>query len=127
MGTFANLSSRRQLQPLTDLVQRPGAQYRLEEKMLVRVDGEVMAVAFMQNAQNLYYRADLFAKHELAVPTDCAQLLQAAAVLQRREPSISFPVAQGFANGFDSGTEFVNLLASLGGPHVRAPQRATPC
>ena len=115
MGVFANLYSRRQLQPLTDLVQRFGALYRLEEKMLVRVDGEVMAIAFMQNTQNLYYRADLFAKHQLAVPTDYAQMLQAAAVLQRDEPSISFPIAQGFAKGFDCGTEFANLLASLGG------------
>ena len=125
MGTFANLYSRRQLQPLTDLVQRHGAQYRLEEKMLVRVDGEVMAIAFMQNTQNLYYRADLFAKHQLAVPTDYAQVLQAAAVLQRREPGISFPVAQGFAKGFDSGTEFVNLLASLGG-RMFEPGSAVP-
>ena len=115
MAVFANLYSRRQLQPLTDLVQRFGRQYRLEEKMLVRVDDEVMAIAFMQNTQNLYYRADLLAKHLLAVPTDYAQMLQAAAVLQRHEPSINFPIAQGFAKGFDCGTEFANLLASLGG------------
>jgi len=115
MSGFANLYARRQLQPLGDLVQRFGARYRLEEAMLVRVDGEVMAIAFMQNTQNLYYRADLFAKHRLAVPTDYAQMVQAAAVLQRDEPSIRFPIAQGFAKGFDAGTEFTNILASLGG------------
>lgn len=115
MAVFSNLNARRQLQPLSDLVQKFGARYKLEEKMLVRVDGEVMAIAFMQNTQNLYYRADLFAKHGLAVPTDYAQMVQAAAVLQRNEPSISFPIAQGFAKGFDSGTEFTNILASLGG------------
>ena len=115
MAAFANLYARRQLQPLTDLVQKYGPRYRLEERMLVRVDGEVMAIAFMQNTQNLYYRADLFAKHKLAVPTDYAQMVQAAAVLKRAEPSISFPIAQGFAKGFDSGTEFANMLASLGG------------
>ncbi len=115
MAVFANLYARRQLHPLNDLVQKFGARYRLEEKMLVRVDGQVMAIAFMQNTQNLYYRADLFAKHRLAVPTDYAQLVQAAAVLQRAEPSITFPIAQGFAKGFDCGTEFTNILASLGG------------
>ncbi len=115
MSTFANLYARRQLQPLTDLVQLHGARYKLEERMLVRVDGEVMAIAFMQNTQNLYYRADLFAKHKLAVPTDYAQMVQAAAVLKRNEPSITFPIAQGFAKGFDCGTEFTNILASLGG------------
>ena len=115
MAAFANLYARRQLQPLSDLVQKYGPRYRLEERMLVRVDGEVMAVAFMQNTQNLYYRADLFAKHKLAVPTDYAQMVQAAAVLKRAEPSINFPIAQGFAKGFDSGTEFTNMLAGLGG------------
>ena len=115
MAAFANLYARRQLQLLTDLVQKYGPRYRLEERMLVRVDGEVMAVAFMQNTQNLYYRADLFAKHKLAVPTDYAQMVQAAAVLKRAEPSINFPIAQGFAKGFDGGTEFTNMLAGLGG------------
>ena len=115
MTVFANLYARRQLQPLTDLVQAFGARYRLEERMLVRVDGEVMAIAFQQNTQNLYYRADLFAKHNLAVPTDYAQMVQAAAVLKRNERSITFPIAQGFAKGSDCGTEFANILASLGG------------
>ena len=115
MAVFANLYARRQLQPLTDLVKTYGERYRLEERMLVRVDGEVMAIAFMQNTQNLYYRADLFAKHKLTVPTDYVQMVQAAAVLKRNEPSISFPIAQGFAKGFDCGTEFTNIMASLGG------------
>ena len=83
--------------------------------MLVRVDGEVMAVAFMQNTQNLYYRGDLFAKHNLSVPTNYTEMLQAASVLKRNEPSISFPIAQGFAKGFDCATEFVNMLSSLKG------------
>ena len=125
MAVFANLYARRQLQPLTDLVQEYGARYRLEEKMLVRVDNEVMAIAFLQNTQNLYYRADLFAKHKLTVPTDYAQMVQAAAVLQRQEPSITFAIAQGFAKGFDCGTEFANILASLGGRFFR-PAGALP-
>ena len=125
MAAFANLYARRQLQPLTDLVQRYGERYRLEEKMLVRVDGEVMAIAFMQNTQSLYYRADLFAKHRLAVPTDYAQMVQAAAVLKRSEPGIAFPIAQGFAKGFDCGTEFTNILASLQGRFFR-PGSAQP-
>ena len=114
-AVFAGLYARRQLQPLDDLVQKYGAHYKLEEKMLVRVDGQVMAIAFMQNTQNLYYRADLLAKHGLAVPTDYAQLKQVAATLQRDEPGIAFPIAQCYAKGFDCGTEFTNLLASLGG------------
>lgn len=125
MGVFANLYTRRQLQTLDDLVQRHGAEARLEERMLVRVDGRVMAIAFMQNTQSLFYRADLLDKHRLAVPATYAELLQAAAVLREREPSIEFPIAQGFAKGFDSAVEFVNLLVSHGG-RVFEPGSAQP-
>ena len=52
-------------------------------------------------------------------------MVQAAAVLKQAEPSIAYPVAQGFAKGFDSGTEFINLLASLGG-RTFAPGSAEP-
>ncbi len=125
MGLFSNLYSRRQLQPLTDLVARFGARYALEERMLVRVDGEVMAIAFMQNTQNLYLRQDLFDRHRLAVPSTYADMLGAATVIKAREPSISFAVAQGFGKGFDSATEFTNIFASLGGRFFE-PQSARP-
>jgi ABC-type glycerol-3-phosphate transport system substrate-binding protein len=120
MGVFSNLYARRQLAPLTDLVRRHGARWGLEERMLVRMDGEVMAIAFMQNTQCLYYRADLFDKHRLAVPTTYAEMVAAARVLARDEPDIVHPIAQGFAKGFDSATEFTNVLASLGGRYFEA-------
>jgi multiple sugar transport system substrate-binding protein len=114
-GVFSNLYSRRQLAPLTDLVDKYGGRYKLEERMLVRVNGEVMALAFMQNTQNLVYRQDLFDRHRVAVPTSYAQMLQAAATIRAAEPDVVFPVAQGFGKGFDAAVEFTNILASLGG------------
>ena len=114
-GLFSDLYSRSKLAPMTDLVQRLGPAYALDERMLLRVDGEVMAIAFMQNTQNLVYRQDLFERHQIAVPTSYAQMLQAAATLKAREPELAYPVAQGFAKGFDVGVEFTNVLASLGG------------
>ena len=125
MGLFSNLYSRRQLQPMTDLVAKFGARFALEERMLVRVDGEVMAIAFMQNTQNLYLRQDLFDRHRLSVPTTYSDMLNAATVIKAREPSISFAVAQGFGKGFDSATEFTNIFASLGGKFFE-PQSARP-
>ena len=112
---FSALYSRSQLMPLTDLVQRFGARYGLEERMLLRMDGEVMAIAFMQNTQSLVYRQDLFERHQLAVPTTFAQMRQAAITLRSREPGLQFPLAQGYAKGFDVAVEFTNALASLGG------------
>ncbi len=115
MGGFSNLYARRQLHALTDLVRKYEARYRIEERMLVRVDGEVMAIAFMQNTQQLYYRADLFTKLGLAVPATYDDMVAAARTILRAEPGLVHPVAQGFAKGFDSAVEFTNLLASLGG------------
>ncbi len=114
-GAFSNLYSQRRLAPMTDLVQRFGERYRLEERMLVRVDGEVMAIAFMQNTQNLVYRKDLFERHRLSPPATFAQMREAAAALAAREPELRFPIAQGYAKGFDIAVEFSNALASLGG------------
>ena len=115
MGVFSQLYSRRELSPMTALVEKFGSRYRLEERMLVRVDGEVMAIAFMQNTQNLYLRQDLFDRHQLAVPTTYAEMVQAAAVIRALESDIAFPIAQCFGKGFDVATEFTNVLASLGG------------
>ena len=115
MGVFSDLYSRGQLFPMTDLVRRFGARYRLEERMLVRVDGEVMAIAFMQNTQNLYVRRDVLARHGIEVPRTYADLLQAAALIRAREPSIANPIAQTFAQGWDLATEFTNLLVAHGG------------
>ncbi len=114
-SVFSDLYARSQLHPLTDLVRKYGGRYPLEERMLVRMDGEVMAIAFMQNTQNLYYRRDLFQRHGIAVPTTYDEMLQAATLLRAREPGIANPIAQTFSQGWDLATEFTNLLASMGG------------
>ena len=120
MGTFSQLQSRGQLQSMTDLVNKYRAKYKIEDNMLVRVNGEVMAIAFMQNAQNLFYRKDLFDKHGIKVPTSYPEMLAAARTLKEKEPSIEFPIAQTFAKGWDSATEFTNIFAGFGGRFFKA-------
>ena len=119
-GVFSNLYSRRQLASMSDLVDKYASRYKLEERMLVRVNGDVMALAFMQNTQNLVYRQDLFERHRVAVPATYGQMLQAAATIRAAEPELAFPVAQGFGKGFDASVEFTNILASLGGRFFEA-------
>jgi multiple sugar transport system substrate-binding protein len=125
MGVYANLQSKNQLLPLTQLVEKYKTKYKLEENMLVKVNGEVMAIAFMSNAQNLYYRKDLFEKHGIKVPSDYSEMVQAAAAFKAKEPSIEFPIAQTFAQGFDVATEFTNIYRSLGGSFFK-PGSAQP-
>ena len=114
-SVFNKLFSRNQLFTMTDLVRRFGADHGLEERMLVRVNGEVMAIAFMQNTQHLYYRQDLFQKHRLTVPTSYPEMVAAAQVLREHELEMPYPVAQTFSKGWDLATEFTNMLPSLGG------------
>ncbi len=120
MGVYANLQSKGQLFPLTGLVEKYKSKYKLEESMLVKVNGEVMAIAFMSNAQNLYFRKDLLEKHGLKPPSDYGQFIEVAKALKAKEPSIEFPIAQTFAQGFDVATEFTNIYRSLGGNFFKA-------
>jgi multiple sugar transport system substrate-binding protein len=119
-GIYSSLNAKGQIQPMTDLVAKYKTKYKIEDSMLVKVNGEVMAIAFMQNAQNLYYRKDLFTKHSIKVPTTYPEMLEAAKVLKEKEPSIQNPIAQTFAKGFDSGAEFVNLFVGSGGKFFKA-------
>ncbi|NBW56030.1 MAG: extracellular solute-binding protein, partial [Betaproteobacteria bacterium] len=124
MDTFTQLQSAGQLQSMTDLVAKYKAKYKIEDNMLVKVNGEVMAIAFMQNAQNLFYRKDLFDKHGIKVPATYADMMVAAKILKEKEPGIEFPIAQTFAKGWDSATEFSNIFAGYGGKFFKAGSAA---
>ena len=93
MGAYSVLRSKGQLQSMTDLVAKYRARYNIEDRMLVKFNSEVMAIAFMQNTQNLYYRADLFDKHRLAVPTtfDAVGSSMRAARLAHSTPIAALP------------------------------------
>ena len=114
-GVYSNLASKGQLQSMTDLVNKYKVKYKIEDSMLVKSGNDVLAIAYQQNAQNLYYRKDLFDKHGIKTPATYADMLAAAAVLKAKEPSIDFPIAQTFAKGFDISTEFVNMYVGFGG------------
>ena len=124
-GVYAGMQSKGQLQSMTDLVAKYRTKYKIEERMLIKVNGEVMAIAFMQNAQNLFYRKDVFDKHGIKVPATYPEMLAAAKQLKKVEPGIEFPIAQTFSKGFDSSTEFINLFAGFGGKFFK-PGSAQP-
>ena len=119
-GVYSNLSAKGQLQPMTDLVAKYKVKYKIEDNMLVKANGEVLAIAFQQNAQNLFYRKDIFDKLGIKAPTTYAEMLAAAAIIKAKEPSIDFPIAQTFAKGFDISTEFVNIYTGFGGKMFKA-------
>jgi multiple sugar transport system substrate-binding protein len=100
------------VRPLDDLVAAYGQD--LQDSQLVRVGGEVMAIAFMANAQHLHYRSDLLEAHGIEPPTSYEDILAAAETL-RTEGGMEHPIAANFAAGWDLAAEFVNMYLGLGG------------
>ena len=121
LALYANLQSNGQLQAMNDLVDKYRDRYQIEDGMLVRVNGRVMAIAFMRNTQNLYYRKDLFDQLGLKPPTDYAEMVATARVLRANASAsgiasgIAYPIAHTYASGWDSATEFTNVFRALGG------------
>ena len=112
------------LMPLNDLVETYRDDYDIENQMLIRFGDDVMAIAFMANAQHFFYRKDLFEKHGLAVPKTYDELHAAAEVLENEE-AIDYPFGAAFANGWELANEFVNILLANGG-QLFDPMTAEP-
>lgn len=101
------------VRPLDDYVAKWGQD--LQESQLVRIDGKVMAIAFMINAQHLVYRKDLLAEAGLDAPTSYEDILADAAAL-RDKGIIDYPLAANFKPGWDLAEEFVNMYSGFGAP-----------
>jgi len=100
------------LRPLDDLVERYGE--NLTESQLITIDGKVMAVAFMANAQHLFYREDVLKEAGVPVPTTYEEVLAALESI-REQGLMDTPFTSTFAAGWDLGEEFVNLYLGHGG------------
>ena len=99
------------IRPLDEYVEKFGQE--LQESQLIRVNGKVMAVAFMANAQHLFYREDILADNGIEVPTSYDEMLAAAETL-RAEGVMENPVASNYMPGWNVGAEFVNTYLGTG-------------
>lgn len=100
------------VRPLDDLVAEYGQD--IPKKQLITIDGKVMAVAFMANAQTLAYRKDVLEKIGVAVPASYEEMLDAAEKI--RAAGISeYPVGGAYKAGWNLAEEFVNMYYGHGG------------
>ena len=99
------------IRPLDDLVAKYGQQ--LQESQLIRVDGKIMAIAFMANAQHMFYRKDILEANGIPVPKSYADVLAAAETL-RSKGVMQSPIASAYKPGWDLGAEFVNTYLGTG-------------
>ena len=66
--------------PLDDLVAAHGGS--IQDMQKVTIDGKVMAIAFMANAQHLFYRKDVLDAAGVGVPTTYEEVLSAAKAIK---------------------------------------------
>lgn len=99
------------IRPLDDLVAKYGAS--LQPNQLIKIDGKVMAIAFMGNGQHLFYRKDILEKAGVGVPTSYEELLAAAQKI-KDAGLMEYPVAASDKPGWDLAAEFVNMYLGTG-------------
>lgn len=100
------------IRPLDDLVATYGAD--IPARQLITVDGQIMAVAFMANAQHLVYRGDVLEQVGSDVPTSYEEVLAAAEAI-RAAGIMEYPVGGAYAAGWNLAQEFINMYIGTGG------------
>ena len=98
------------IRPLDDLVAAHGQQ--LQNSQLIRVDGKIMAIAFMANSQHLFYREDVLADNGIEAPTSYEEMFTAAEKLQAA--GYETPISSSFMPGWNLAAEFVNTYLGTG-------------
>ena len=100
------------IRPLDDLIAEHGE--GLQPNQLITIGGEVMAVAFMANAQHLVYRSDILEQVGVEPPESYEEML-AAAELIREEGILENPLGGAYAAGWNLAQEFNNMFLGYGG------------
>lgn len=116
-GTLVPLLNAGTIRPLDDLIAKYGK--NLTPNQLIKVDGKVMAVAMMVNAQHFMYREDIFKELGLTAPATWDDVLAAAEKI-KASGKVQYPIGGTFKPGFDLGQEFVNLFMGYGGTLTKA-------
>lgn len=100
------------IRPLDALVAKYGQ--NLSPNQLIKVDGKIMAIAMMVNAQHLVYREDLLKELGVAPPKTYDELLAAAETI-KASGKVAYPIGATMKTGFNLGQDFVNLFLGYGG------------
>ena len=104
------------IRPLDDLVKKHGS--KLKKNQLITINGKVMAVAFMANAQHLVYRKDVLEKLNISVPKTYEEMLSAAKKI-RTSGLAKNPVGGAYKAGWNLAQEFNNMFIGYGGKHFK--------
>ena len=102
------------IRPLNDLVEKHGQ--GLQKSQLVTIDGNIMGIAFMANAQHLTYRSDILKELAIPMPTTYEEMLAAGKKIAGYEGlGMPYPLGGAYAAGWNLAEEFVNMYIGHGG------------
>jgi ABC-type glycerol-3-phosphate transport system substrate-binding protein len=97
---------------MDDLVAEYGQE--LQPNQLIKIDGKVMAIAFMANAEHFFFREDVLSQAGVEPPKTWDEVLAAAEAL-RSQGVMENPIALAYKPGWELGQGFVNLYLGLDG------------
>lgn len=101
------------VRPLDSLIAQYGRQ--LTRSQLIRIDGQVMAIAFMVNGMHLFSRADILERAGVAdIPKSWEEVLRASEKI-RAAGIMDYPLVGTFAPGWELAQVFVNMFTAAGG------------
>ena len=100
------------IRPLDDLVAKHGK--GLKKNQLITINGKVMAVAFMANAQHLVYRSDILEKAGISAPKTYEEMLAGAKIIKDKGV-MDYPLGGAYKAGWNLAQEFTNMYIGHGG------------
>ncbi|MEO1454626.1 MAG: extracellular solute-binding protein [Pseudomonadota bacterium] len=122
-STLTQLMNDGLLRPLNDLVDTYGA--NIPPNLLITIDGNVMAVAFMANSQHLYVRSDILEEAGVeGVPTTYEEVLAAAEAI-RAAGIMENPIVANMQVGWNIAEMFNTVYMAHGGEFFE-PGSAVP-
>ena len=110
------------IRPLDDLVAKHGQ--HLKKSQLITVDGKIMAIAFMANAQHLFVRKDILDQVGKPIPATYEEVLETLQAI-REAGIMEYPFTALFKADWNLGEEFVNMYLGHGGEFFK-PGTAEP-
>ena len=122
-STLTQLMNDGLVRPLNDLVEKYGQ--NLPQNLMITIDGNIMAVAFMANSQHLFSRTDILAEAGIdTVPSTYDEVIAAAEAI-RAAGIMEHPIVMNMQTGWNVGESF-NLVFMAHGGEFFKPGTAEP-
>ena len=121
-GSMTALLTAGLMRPLDEYVANYGQD--LQPSQLIKIDGKVMAIAFMANAEHFFDREDVLAEAGIAPPRTWDEVIAAAEAI-RAGGKMQNPLGLAYAPGWELGQGFVNLYLGQDGEFFQ-PGTAMP-